>query len=214
MSKSSISQYFNPDQHLVLHQDKDGNMIGGGYQVNNLLYQHKMPLFVSLDDTERQKGGGGGSGGGGGEDDHFIPEKFSDLFRDLAVPAGLFMMPALFKPRNYAFEVPEQEEDKRDDAERDANANGDRDANADSDSDSDSDSDGDSDGDSDDQRRKPVPIDIFDRLLELVSPSERVQHDVKTRRRRPREKQQQQRQHSNNKKLNTTKRTRGRSRDL
>jgi hypothetical protein len=195
MSKSSISQYFNPDQHLVLHQDNDGNMIGGGYQVNNLLYQHKMPLFVSLDDTERQKGGGGG-----GEDDHFIPEKFSDLFRDLAVPAGLFMMPALFKPRNYAFEVPEQEEDKRDDAERDANAN--------------ADSESESDSDSDDQRRKPVPIDIFDRLLELVSPSERVQHDVKTRRRRPREKQQQQRQHSNNKKLNTTKRTRGRSRDL
>jgi hypothetical protein len=185
-------------------------MIGGGYQVNNLLYQHKMPLFVSLDDTERQKGGGSGSGsvsgGGGGEDDHFIPEKFSDLFRDLAVPAGLFMMPALFKPRNYAFEVPEQEEDKRDDVERDANANGDWDANADSDSDS--------DGESDDQRRKPVPIDIFDRLLELVTPSERVQHDVKTRRRRPREKQQQQRQHSNNKKLNTTKRTRARSRDL
>jgi hypothetical protein len=210
MSKSSISQYFNPDQHLVLHQDNDGNMIGGGYQVNNLLYQHKMPLFVSLDDTERQKGGGSGSGsvsgGGGGEDDHFIPEKFSDLFRDLAVPAGLFMMPALFKPRNYAFEVPEQEEDKRDDVERDANANGDWDANADSDSDS--------DGESDDQRRKPVPIDIFDRLLELVTPSERVQHDVKTRRRRPREKQQQQRQHSNNKKLNTTKRTRARSRDL
>lgn len=196
MSKSSISQYFNPDQHLVLHQDNDGNMIGGGYQVNNLLYQHKMPLFVSLDDTERQKGGSGG-----GEDDHFIPEKFSDLFRDLAVPAGLFMMPALFKPRNYAFEVPEQEEDKRDDAEKDANANGDRDANADS--------------DSDDQHRKPVPKDIFDRLLELVSPSERVQHDVKTRRRRrqPREKQQQ-RQHSNNKKLNTTKRTKARGRDL
>jgi hypothetical protein len=109
MSKSSVTQYFNPDQHLVLHQDNDGNMIGGGYQVNNLLYQHKMPLFVSLDDTERQNGGGGGGGvGGGGEDDHFIPEKFSDLFRDLAVPAGLFMMPALFKPRNYAFEVPEQ----------------------------------------------------------------------------------------------------------
>ena len=195
MSKSSISQYFNPDQHLVLHQDNDCNMIGGGYQVNNLLYQHKMPLFVSLDDTERQKGGSSGSG----EDDHFIPEKFSDLFRDLAVPAVLFMMPALFKPRNYAFEVPEQEEDKRDDVERDANAN--------------ADSDSDSDSDSDDQCRKPVPIDIFDRLLELVSPSERVQHDVKTRRRRPREKQQQ-RQHSNNKKLNTTKRTRARSRDL
>jgi hypothetical protein len=192
MSKSSVTQYFNPDQHLVLHQDNDGNMIGGGYQVNNLLYQHKMPLFVSLDESERQNGGGGL----GGNNDHFIPEKFSDLFRDLAVPAGLFMMPALFKPRNYAFEVPEQE-DKRDDAERDTN--GDRDTNADSDS------------DSDDQHRKPVPKDIFDRLLELVSPSERIQHDVKTRRRRPREQQQ---QHSNNKKLNTTKRTRARSRDL
>ena len=73
-------------------------MVGGGYQVNNLLYQHKMPLFVSP-----MTGGGGGDGGGdrdNGENPHFIPEKFSDLFRDLAVPAGLFMMPSLFRPRN------------------------------------------------------------------------------------------------------------------
>jgi hypothetical protein len=29
-----------------------------------------------------------------------------------------------------------------------------------------------------------VPNDIFDTLLSLVTPSERIQHDVKTRRRR------------------------------
>ena len=50
MTKMKISEYFNPHKHLVFHQDKEGYMIGGGYQINNLLYQHKMPLFVSLDD--------------------------------------------------------------------------------------------------------------------------------------------------------------------
>jgi hypothetical protein len=167
--KTEVKQYFNPDQHLTLHQDKDGNMIGGGYQVNNLLYQNKMPLFVSLDDTESQRGGGGGSIRGG-DDDHFIPEKFSDLFRDLAVPAGLFMMPALFRPRNYAFEVPEAEPVA--DTETETNTRDDSDTESDTESESDAD------------RRKPVPKDIFDRLLELVTPRERVQHDVKTRKHR------------------------------
>lgn len=166
--KTEVKQYFNPDHHLTLHQDKDGNMIGGGYHVNNLLYQHKMPLFVSLDEVERQHGGGGGGGGG---DDHYIPEKFSDLFRDLAVPAGLFMMPALFRPRNYAFEVPEgdtTEIGKSKSAEK-----------KDTDTDTDTDTD-----ENEDYRRKPVPKDIFDRLLDLVTPNERVQHDVKTRKHR------------------------------
>ena len=170
-----ISEYFNPEQHLVFHQDKEGNMIGGGYQVNNLLYQHKMPLFVSLDDggAGRQTGGGGGSGGSC--DEHFIPEKFSDLFKDLAVPAGLFMMPALFRPRNYAFEVPEMEADA-------AKSHKERD-NADTDTDTDTD---DTDTDSDDEHHKTkmVPNDIFDKLLSLVTPTERIQHDVKTRRQR------------------------------
>jgi hypothetical protein len=171
MTKSSISQYFNPDQHLVLHQDKEGNMIGGGYQVNNLLYQHKMPLFVSLDDG-RQIGGASGGGGNGSCNEHFIPEKFSDLFKDLAVPAGLFMMPALFRPRNYAFEVPE--------AEMDAKSHKDKDTeNDDTESD-------DTDTESDDEhhKTKTAPNDIFDTLLSLVTPSERIQHDVKTRRQR------------------------------
>jgi hypothetical protein len=169
-AKTKIRDYFNPEQHLAFHQDKDGNMIGGGYQVNNLLYKHKMPLFVSLDDAEGGMtggGGGNGSGGGNGGTDHFIPEKFSDLFRDLAVPAGLFMMPALFRPRQYATSVV---------AEEDVTGSSPRSGNHDSESDDSDDSDDDS------TRRKPVPDDIFDTLLSLVTPSERIQHDVKTRR--------------------------------
>jgi hypothetical protein len=150
-----IDQFFNPSEHLVLHQDKEGNMIGGGYKVNNILYQNKMPLFVSP-----MTGGGSGGVHDDGENPHFIPEKFSDLFRDLAVPAGLFMMPALFRPRNYASCVTEPKAEAK--------------AAADTESESDSDDETDP--------RKPVPNDIFDTLLSLVTPSERIQHDVKTRR--------------------------------
>lgn len=177
MSKSRINQYFNPDQHLVLHQDKEGNMIGGGYHVNNLLYQNKMPLFVSLDDAGagRQRGGADSHGDA---DEHFIPEKFSDLFKDLAVPAGLFMMPALFRPRNYAFEVPEAEAEAAK-----PHKEGDTDTD-DTDTETDSDTDTDTDSDDDVHKTKTVPTDIFDTLLSLVTPSERIQHDVKTRRQR------------------------------
>lgn len=175
-----VGNYFNPDQHLTFHQDKQGNMIGGGYQVNNLLYQNKTPLFVAFGDNHDGQyltGGGGGGGsrphtGDESENRHFIPEKFSDLFRDLAVPAGLFVMPPQFKPRNYAFEVPDQP-----DTETSAKPKRDGD-DADTDSDTDSDDEG---------RTKTVPNDIFDKLLSLVTPTERIQHDVKTRRRRLRE---------------------------
>ena len=168
---SKVSPFFNPSEHLVFHQDKEGNMMGGGYRVNNLLYQHKMPLFVSVG-----AGAGaqtGGSGDGDGDRDtaaHFIPEKFSDLFRDLAVPAGLFMMPAMFRPRNYAFEVPE--------AEADAEAV-EKKSRDDSDTDTDS-----TDDERDYKTTKHAPNDIFDTLLSLVEAKERINHDVKTRRRR------------------------------
>ena len=165
-----ISEYFNPSQHLVVHQDKEGNMIGGGYRVNNLLYQHKIPLFVSLDDAGAGRQTGGGGRGRGSCDEHFIPEKFSDLFKDLAVPAGLFMMPALFRPRNYAFEVPEMEADS-------AKSHKERDT-------ADTDTDTDTESDDEHHKTKMVPNDIFDTLLSLVTPSERIQHDVKTRRQR------------------------------
>jgi hypothetical protein len=150
---SKISPFFNPAEHLVFHQDKEGNMMGGGYRVNNLLYQHKMPLFVSV---------GAQSG-----EPHFIPDKFSDLFRDLAVPAGLFMMPAMFRPRNYAFEVPEAEaevEKSRDEAGEAGDSS--------------------DDDDNDYKTTKHAPNDIFDTLLSLVEAKERIHHDVKTRRHR------------------------------
>lgn len=140
-------------------------MIGGGYHVNNMLYQHKMPLFVSYNEAP-MTGGGSGDDTASGENKHFIPEKFSDLFRDLAVPAGLFMMPALFRPRNYATSVREEDTDTEPKAE----------------SESEPKADSDSDSDDETERRKPVPNDIFDTLLSLVTPSERIQHDVKTRR--------------------------------
>ena len=129
-----------------------------------------MPLFVSLDDGYHHQTGGGGNRGS--SNDHFIPEKFSDLFKDLAVPAGLFMMPALFQPRNYAFEVPEV------DAEVDAakyHKNN---------TDTDTESETDTESDDEYHKTKMVPNDIFDTLLSLVTPSERIQHDVKSRRRR------------------------------
>jgi hypothetical protein len=169
---SKISQFFNPAEHLVFHQDKEGNMIGGGYRVNNLLYQHKMPLFVSV--GAGAQSGGGGSGEGGDDDGcepHFIPDKFSDLFRDLAVPAGLFMMPAMFRPRNYAFEVPEAEAEAEVEAEKSRHEVGES-------------SDSDDDDESDYKTTKHAPNDIFDTLLSLVEAKERIHHDVKTRRHR------------------------------
>ena len=135
--------------------------MGGGYRVNNLLYQHKMPLFVSV-------GAGAGAQTGGAAADvdssepHFIPDKFSDLFRDLAVPAGLFMMPAMFRPRNYAFEVPEADAETGETTET-----GD-----------------DTDDESDYKTTTHAPNDIFDTLLSLVEAKERIHHDVKTRRHR------------------------------
>lgn len=174
---SKVSPFFNPSEHLVFHQDKEGNMMGGGYRVNNLLYQHKMPLFVSVGDGAGAQTGGSGDGEGDRDTAaHFIPEKFSDLFRDLAVPAGLFMMPAMFRPRNYAFEVPEAE--AKADAEAEAVEQKSRD---DSDSDSDSDS---TDDERDYKTTTHAPNDIFDTLLSLVEAKERIHHDVKTRRRR------------------------------
>ena len=170
---SKISPFFNPAEHLVFHQDKEGNMMGGGYRVNNLLYQHKMPLFVSVGAGAGAQTGGSGGGGDRDAAAHFIPEKFSDLFRDLAVPAGLFMMPAMFRPRNYAFEVPEAE------AKADAEAVEQK-SRDDSDTDTDS-----TDDDRDYKTTKHAPNDIFDTLLSLVEAKERIHHDVKTRRHRP-----------------------------
>jgi hypothetical protein len=87
------------------------------------------------------------------------------------------MMPALFRPRQYATSVVAEEEVA------DSSCSGNDKSKSKSDDDGhDSDDGHESDSDDDSTRRKPVPDDIFDTLLSLVTPSERIQHDVKTRR--------------------------------
>ncbi len=176
----AISSYFNPDQHLVFHKDKNGQMMSGGYQINNLLFENKVPLFVKM---------GGGGSGESRVSANIIPEKFSDLFKDLAVPAGLFMMPPLFSARNYSYE-----ESLDDDVSKSVKSgDGDSDSEGhDSDSDSDSDSDFYEENRSHrDRHHHPhphphrfAPVDIFDKLLALVAPSDRIKIDKKTRKSR------------------------------
>lgn len=168
-----MSAYFHPDQHLVFHQDKDGQMMSGGYKISNLMFKINTPLFVSM------SGGHRNQSESGEETATVIPEKFSDLFKDLAVPAGLFMMPPLFKPRNYAFEAPDEPLVKHS---KPVSATDTEDKSG-SDSDSDSDSD-ESDTDTRESGSRVAPVDIFDRLLALVEPAERIKHDNKTRRNR------------------------------
>ena len=163
----SRSQYFNPEHHLVFHKNKEGQLMSGGYQISNLLFENKVPLFAKV--------------GGSGSDDknsdnnitaNFIPEKFSDLFRDLAVPAGLFMMPPLFSTRKYTYEP-------RDDEPKNSNDNNEPDSN------SENEYDDEYDDELHEHPTKFAPIDIFDKLLALVTPSERIKHDNKTRGRHP-----------------------------
>jgi hypothetical protein len=164
-------QYFNPEHDLVFHKNKEGQLMSGGYQISNLLFENKVPLFAKV----------GGSGSDDRNSDNnitakFIPEKFSDLFRDLAVPAGLFMMPPLYSTRKYAYEP-------RDDEPKNSNEN---DADSNSHDKSDDESDHESDHDTlHEHPTKFAPTDIFDKLLALVTPSERIKHDHKTRGRHP-----------------------------
>ncbi len=169
----AISSYFNPDQHLVFHKDKNGQMMSGGYQINNLLFENKVPLFAKM---------GGGSGSGSGDSRisaNIIPEKFSDLFKDLAIPAGLFMMPPLFSARNYSYE------DSLDDDDVHVSKSVKSSEGHDSDSDSDSDSESDFYEENRNHRHhhphRFAPVDVFDKLLALVAPSDRIKLDKKTR---------------------------------
>lgn len=165
----SVSSYFNPEQHLVFHKDKNGQMMSGGYQINNLLFENKVPLFAKM----------GGSGSGGNDSRisaHIIPEKFSDLFKDLAIPAGLFMMPPLFSARKYGYE--ESLDDDDDDDTKSVKSRA-----------SDSEFGSDSDTDFYDEtgrslKHRFAPVDIFDKLLALVAPSDRIKLDKKTRKSR------------------------------
>lgn len=168
----TISSYFNPKNDLVFYTDKQGQLMSGGYQISNLLFENKVPLFASV-----------GGGGGGGKDEsniaaNIIPEKFSDLFKDLAVPAGLFMMPPLYATRKYGYEPRDDDNISKSNAK---DKTKDKDTDTDTDSDSDSDTDSDSDNEQHPPRGKFAPTDIFDKLLEMVTLSDRIKLDNKTR---------------------------------
>jgi outer membrane receptor for ferrienterochelin and colicin len=70
----------------------------------------------------------------------------------------------------------------------------------------DTDTDTDTESDDDVHKTKTVPNDIFDTLLSLVTPSERIQHDVKTRRQRQKTQQQQHPNKADKKRQNKTRR--------
>lgn len=165
------TSYFNPDQHLVFQKDKNGQMMSGGYKINNALFEQNIPLF------SKWSGGGSGSGSGAGGDNdgvsaNIIPEKFSDLFRDLAVPAGLFIMPPLFSSRKYMLE--KSDEDKNENKTVSHEYSDSDDANSDDDEEHAL------------HRHKFAPVDLFDKLIALVTPTERIKLDNKTRKHRPR----------------------------
>jgi len=226
------TQFFNPDQHLVFHSDKNGQMMSGGYAIQNLLFEKKVPLFA------KWSGGGSSSGSSinskrkhanGDDAEHdvavnIIPDKFSDLFKDLAVPAGLFMMPPLFRPRNYMYKAESDDDDDKDndkDKDKDNDAHrssttseskqrkkhkhkhhnndndkdhydmslrgSDKDNTSSDDSHSGSDSGSDSDA-ADESKKKPyfraISSDMFDKLISLVSPTDRIKVDKRTRKHR------------------------------
>lgn len=72
--ESEYSQFNNKD--LVYNIDKEGHIQSAGYNVNSILMHSKVPpMFSNGNINDHQKGG-----------------KVSDLFKDLAIPAGLLLM--------------------------------------------------------------------------------------------------------------------------
>jgi len=181
----ATTSYFNPEEHLVFHTDKNGQMMSGGYKINNALFEQNIPLF------SKWSGGGNGTGGSNDEEGsnnykndnsgvsaNIIPSKFSDLFLDLAVPAGLFVMPPLFSTRKY---MVEQSDDDKPNNKNITHEHSGSDNNSDSDHNEYNESDEDAI-----PTHKFAPVDIFDKLIALVTPTERIKLDKKTRKHRTR----------------------------
>ena len=168
--------YFNPDQHLVFNKDKNGQMMSGGYKISNLLFENNIPLFASV-------GGGKIDESRDTKSEPIVNvEQFSDLFKDLAVPAGLFMMPPLFSTRNYIY----QQTSPRSSSTANPSVSADHKRNHERNDDAGSDSDGYDDySEHNNDKEYPnnvAPNDIFEKLLAMVTPSERIKHDNKSRR--------------------------------
>jgi hypothetical protein len=154
---SEQHEYFNPSTHLVYLANKNGEMMSGGYTIHNTLFENNIPLYFTGGDKSRHGMSGSGI-------DNI--SRFSDLFTDLAVPAGLFIMPPLYNPRTI------QTSDNVPSALKNGGNN-----NNDNDDDDDAQNGGDGGA--------PVIAEsLYDKLLSLVSPDKRIMHDITTRRRK------------------------------
>lgn len=152
---SEQHEYFNPSTHLVYLTNKNGEMMSGGYTVQNTLFENNIPLYLTGGDMSHDSRDRSGN-----------ISQFSDLFTDLAVPAGLFIMPPLYKPRMIQCTYTNTSTLKHGGKNEDN---------------------GDDDGSNDEQHggtSQVINESLYDKLLSLVSPDKRIMHDITTRRRK------------------------------
>jgi hypothetical protein len=69
--RDNIKDGFNPDD-LVFYQE-GGNIMSGGFSINNMFLSGNQPVLKTMNSSKFQEGG-----------------SISSIFKDLAVPAGLF----------------------------------------------------------------------------------------------------------------------------
>ena len=69
--RDNIKDGFNPDD-LVFYQE-GGNIMSGGFSINNMFLSGNQPALKTMNSSKFQEGG-----------------SISSIFKDLAVPAGLF----------------------------------------------------------------------------------------------------------------------------
>ena len=85
------------ENELVFYK-KDGNIQSGGYNVNSILLKSgKSPMITSNSDVFQK---------GGGKSDP--SENLSALFKDLAIPMGVFYMQDILKEKSYPTEHKEE----------------------------------------------------------------------------------------------------------
>jgi len=141
MHGENANTFFNPVTDLVYSLNKEGGIESGGYKINNTLLQTDGALFVGGPNKSKSK--------------QVSVSSFSELFEDMAVPAGLFMMPSLFKPTSSSSSSSSSQKGGSKLILEDSSI-----------------------------PSGIVPTDLYDRLLDLVSPDKRVVYDHKTRRKK------------------------------
>jgi len=160
MFAENANSFFNPITDLVYSLNKEGGIESGGYKINNTLLQTGGALFVgdNSDTSDKSK----------------QVSAFSELFENMAVPAGLFMMPPLFKP------TPSSSSSHKGGSKLILEDSG--------------------------IRSGIIPSDLYDRLLDLVSPDKRVVYDHKTRRKKTPSRSQSKSSHSSQNQKKKTRR--------